>query len=90
MNEEIEKKAAIDEKVISRTMEEIDNFLKSNQDKIADVFLENQIIDIFLKVRYKTDNEKLKIKTQITFVTERVKDSTEIAIDFDQLQLFED
>ena len=90
MNEEIEKKAAIDEKVISRTMEEIDNFLKQNQDKIADVFLENQIIDIFLKVRYKTDNEKLKIKTQITFVTERVKDSTEIAIDFDQLQLFED
>ena len=90
MNEEIEKKAAIDEKVISRTMEEINNFLKSNQDKIADVFLENQIIDIFLKVRYKTDNEKLKIKTQITFVTERVKDSTEIAIDFDQLQLFED
>ena len=90
MNEEIEKKAAIDEKVISRTMEEINNFLKQNQDKIADVFLENQIIDIFLKVRYKTDNEKLKIKTQITFVTERVKDSTEIAIDFDQLQLFED
>ncbi|MCK5605986.1 hypothetical protein KAR91_29075 [Candidatus Pacearchaeota archaeon] len=90
MNEEIERKVAIDEKVISRTMEEINNFLKQNQDKIADVFLENQIIDIFLKVRYKTDNEKLKIKTQITFVTERVKDSTEIAIDFDQLQLFED
>lgn len=90
MNEEIERKVAIDDKIITRTIEEINNFLKQNQDKIADVFLENQIIDIFLKVRYKTDNEKLKIKTQITFVTERVKDSTEIAIDFDQLQLFED
>ena len=88
--EKTRKKAAIDGSVIEKTTAQINKFLAANQEKIAEVFFEDQIIDINFKVRFKTEKELLKINISINFVTERVKESVELSIDFDQLQLFED
>ena len=85
---QIKMRVAIDESIIKKTTAQINKFLVDNQDKIAEVFSEDQIIDINFKVRYKIEKELLKIPISINFVTERVKESVELSIDFDQLQLF--
>ncbi len=85
-----EKKARIDGQVIQRIQAKIDDYLKRHQHKIADVFLEDQKVEINFKVTCALNKEKTKlvIPVSINFVTERIKQKEEIYIDLDQMNLF--
>ena len=63
--------------------------MENHADDIQKAFNENQeMLDIAFKIRFTSAKGKFKIKSEINFVTERIKELKEKWWDPDQRQLF--
>jgi hypothetical protein len=65
--------------------------LSDYQNYVDRAFQENnEILDINLKIKLSMNKEKFKIQTDISFISEKIKDSLTRWWDPNQRQLFED
>lgn len=67
------------------------DLLVKHAGEIQEAFNDNQqMLDVGLKIRFTSANEKFKIKTEINFVADRIKDNTVKWWDPRQRQLFDE
>jgi len=79
----------INEDIISKAKEMVANNLENHHQEINNAFIQmEEILDVNLKVRFSMNKGKFKIQSDISFTSEKIKDSQTYWYDPHQPELF--
>jgi hypothetical protein len=76
--------------ILERASQMVTSMIMDHQNQIDSAFSNmDETLDINCKVKLSMNKEKFKIQTDITFTSEKIKDSLTVWYDPDQKQLFD-
>jgi len=79
----------ISQDIIAKAGEMVRSNLDSYKSEISEAFIQNEeILDVSMKVRFSMNKGKFKIQSDISFVSEKIKDSQTVWYDPHQPELF--
>ena len=76
--------------ILERASQMVSGMIMDHQGQIDSAFSNmDEILDVNYKVKLSMNKEKFKIQTDISFTSEKIKDSLTVWYDPDQKQLFD-